>query len=101
MRLAGLQTLQGGSNNNKKGISIVRRLITKSLELLSFVIIAIIVLGAAIGGASTGGFFGFIGGLIGGAVMSIVIFGALFVLMDTADNTKRIVELMEQQQQDS
>lgn len=79
----------------------MRRLITKSLELLSFVIIAIIVLGAAIGGASTGGFFGFIGGLIGGAVMSIVIFGALFVLMDTADNTKRIVELMEQQQQDS
>lgn len=79
----------------------MRKFITKSLELLSFVIIAIIILGAAIGGASTGGFFGFIGGLIAGVVMSVVIFGALFVLMDTADNTKRIVELMEQQKQGS
>lgn len=78
----------------------MRRFITKSLEVLSFVVIAVMVLGSAIGGANTGGFLGFIGGLIVGAVMSIVIFGALFVLMDTADNTRRIVELMEQQKQD-
>ena len=79
----------------------MRRFITKSLEVLSFVVMAIIVLGGAISGASAGGFFGFIGGLIGGVVMSIVIFGALFVLMDTADNTRRMVELMEQQKSGS
>ena len=44
-----------------------------------------------------GGFLGFIGGLIAGTVMSIVIFGALFVLMDIADNTRRMAELLEQQ----
>jgi len=73
----------------------MRRLITKSLEFLSYIVMALMVLGAAIGGANQAGFFGFIGGLIGGAVMSIVIFGALFVLMDTADNTRRMAEMME------
>lgn len=77
----------------------MRRFITKSLEVLSFVVIALIVLGAAIGGAKSGGFFGFIGGLIGGTVTSIVIFGALFVLMDISDNTRRMAELLEQQNQ--
>jgi len=75
----------------------MRRFITKSLEVLSFVVMALIMLGAAVGGANAGGFLGFIGGLIAGAVMSVVIFGALFVLMDIADNTRRTVELMEQQ----
>ncbi len=75
----------------------MRRFITKSLEVLSFVVIAVIVLGATIGGANEGGFLGFIGGLIAGTVMSIVIFGALFVLMDIADNTRRMAELLEQQ----
>ncbi len=74
----------------------MRRFITKSLEVLSFVVIGLIVLGAAIGGANTGGFFGFVGGLIGGTIMSIVIFGALFVLMDISDNTRRMAELLEQ-----
>ncbi len=74
----------------------MRRFITKSLEVLSFVVIALIVLGSSIGGANSGGFVGFIVGFIGGAVMSIVIFGALFVLMDIADNTRRMAELLEQ-----
>ncbi len=74
----------------------MRRFITKSLEVLSFVVIGLIVLGAAIGGANTGGFFGFVGGVIGGLVMAIVIFGALFVLMDISDNTRRMADLMEQ-----
>ena len=75
----------------------MRRFITKSLEVLSFVVMALIVLGAAAGGANAGGFLGLVGGLVAGAIMSIVIFGALFVLMDIADNTRRMVELMEQQ----
>ena len=70
----------------------MRRFITKSL-------IALIVLGAAIGGANSGGFFGFVGGLIGGTIMSIVIFGALFVLMDISDNTRRTADLLERQNQ--
>lgn len=73
----------------------MRRIITKSLELLSYVVMALIILGSAIGGGSQGGFFGFLGGLIVGIIISVVIFGALFVLMDTADNTRRIAELME------
>lgn len=78
----------------------MRRLITKSLEMLSMVVIFFLVTGAGISGASEGGFVGLIVGMIGGAIMSIVIFGALFVLMDTADNTRRLVELMEQQKRD-
>ncbi len=78
----------------------MRRLITKSLEMLSMVVIFFLVTGAGISGGSEGGFVGLIVGMIGGAIMSIVIFGALFVLMDTADNTRRLVELMEQQKRD-
>ncbi|MDZ7768553.1 MAG: hypothetical protein U5K38_05540 [Woeseiaceae bacterium] len=73
----------------------MRRVITKSLEFLSYIVMALIVLGSAIGGANQAGFFGFLGGLIVGAIMSIVIFGALFVLMDIADNTRRTTELLE------
>ncbi|MDH4047522.1 MAG: hypothetical protein OEW68_05405 [Gammaproteobacteria bacterium] len=75
----------------------MRRIITKSLEFLSYIVMVLIVLGSAIGGANQAGFLGFIGGLIVGAVMSIVIFGTLFVLMDTADNTRRMAEMMERQ----
>lgn len=77
----------------------MRKLISKSLEVLSLVIMALIVLGAAIGGATSGGFFGFIGGVIVGSIMAIVIFGALFVLMDIADNTRRMAEHMSGQDQ--
>jgi len=75
----------------------MRRFITKSLEVLSFVVMAFIVLGAAVSGANAGGFLGLLGGLVGGGVASVVIFGALFVLMDIADNTRRMAEHMEQQ----
>lgn len=74
----------------------MRHLITKSLEILSYIVMVLIILGAAFAGGGQGGFFGFIGGLIVGAIISVVIFGALFVLMDTADNTRRIVQLMEE-----
>ena len=73
----------------------MRRIITKSLEFLSYIVMAVMILGAASAGADQAGFFGFIGGLIAGIVMAIVIFGALFVLMDIADNTRRMAELME------
>ena len=74
----------------------MRLIITKSLEMLSYVVMAFFVLGAAFGGAGQGGMLGFLGGLVMGAIMSIVIFGALFILMDIADNTRRTVEMLEQ-----
>lgn len=73
----------------------MRRLITKSLEFLSYAGMLVIVLAAAIGGAGAGGFLGLIGGLLGGVILSVIGFGALFVLMDTADNTRKMVELLE------
>ncbi len=77
----------------------MKRIIIKSLELIATILMALIVLGAAIGGAASGGFIGFLGGLIGGAITAIVLLGALFLLMDIADNTRRTAELLERQQQ--
>lgn len=68
----------------------MRKLIVKSLEAIAYVAIVLIVIGSGVGGASTmGGFTGFIVGLSGGAVFSIVTFGALFLLIDIAENTRR------------
>ena len=77
----------------------MRLFITKSLEILSYIAMLLIVLGAAGAGYNTGGFFGFLGGLIAGVIISVVAFGAVFLLMDTADNTRRMVELMERNRQ--
>ena len=77
----------------------MKRIIIKSLELIATILMALIVLGAAIGGAASGGFIGFLGGLIAGAITAIVLLGALFLLMDIADNTRRTAELLERQQQ--
>ena len=75
----------------------MRKLITKSLELFSYLVIFFLVIGAGMSGAAQGGIGGFFLGIFGGVIMSIVIFGALFILMDIADNTRRTVELLEQQ----
>lgn len=75
----------------------MKRAIVKSLEIISLVIMAIIILGAAISGGSAGGFWGFIGGLVGGGIVAVILMGTLFLLMDIADNTRRTVELLEKQ----
>ncbi len=68
----------------------MRKLIVKSLEAIASVAIVLIVIGSGVGGASAmGGFTGFIVGMAGGAVFSIVTFGALFLLIDIAENTRR------------
>ncbi len=68
----------------------MRKLIVKSLETIAYVAIVLIVIGSGIGGASAmGGVTGFIVGVSGGAVFSIVTFGALFLLIDIAENTRR------------
>jgi len=76
----------------------MRRFITKSLEFLSYIGMLLIVIGAAGSGANAGGAVGLIVGLIAGIVIAVVAFGAVFLLMDTADNTRRMVELLEQRQ---
>lgn len=73
----------------------MRHLIVKSLETLAYVGIALVVLAWAIAGANAFGFLGFIGGVIAGAIISIIIFGALFLLIDIADNTRRMAEHLE------
>jgi len=75
----------------------MRKLITKSLELFSYLVIFFLITAAGVSGASQNGIGGFFVGVIGGVIMSIVVFGALFILMDIADNTRRTVELLEQQ----
>lgn len=75
----------------------MRNLITKSLELFSYLVIFLLIIGAGMSGAAQSGIGGFFLGIFGGAIMSIVIFGALFILMDISDNTRRTVELLEQQ----
>lgn len=75
----------------------MKRLIVKSLEVIALVLIVVIVLGAAISGAAAGGFIGFLGGLVFGAIMGVLVLGTLFLIMDIADNTRRMVELLENQ----
>ena len=77
----------------------MRLFITKSLEVLSYLAMLLIVLGAAGAGYNQGGFFGLLAGLIVGVIIAVVAFGAVFLLMDTADNTRRMVQLMEQRRQ--
>ena len=73
----------------------MRSIITKSLEVISYIGIVVIILGGAISGSQAGGAMGFISGLIGGFVFSVVVFGALFLLMDIADNTRRAADAQE------
>ena len=73
----------------------MRTLIVKSLEAIAYVAIILVVLGLGAAGAATmGGFTGFIVGALAGAVLSVAIFGALFLLIDIADNTRRTARAM-------
>jgi len=74
----------------------MRRLILRSLETVAYGAIVLVVLGfGAAGAAAMGGFFGFLVGCLGGAILSIVLFGVLFLLLDIADNTRRTAELLQ------
>ena len=73
----------------------MRRLIVNTLELLCNVAIVLILLMSTIQGANTGGFMGAIFGLIGGFIFSVLVFGALFVLMDIADHTRRSADALQ------
>lgn len=73
----------------------MRKLIVKSLEAIAYVAIVLVILGLGGAGAGViGGFWGFVLGAIAGAVLSIVLFGALFLLVDIADSTRRTAQLL-------
>ena len=75
----------------------MRKFILSSLELFSHIAIFLILLSGIIQGAIGGGIGGnSFGVMIGGAlgffislVVCVILFGALFLLMEIADNTRR------------
>lgn len=74
----------------------MKQLIVKSLEVISIAAMVLIILTGGIMGAGTGGgFFGFVIGALAGAVVSVVTFGALFLLMDIADSARRTAQLLD------
>jgi uncharacterized membrane protein len=75
----------------------MRNFITKSLEIICQIAIVVMLLAGFIGGWQAGGFFAAIGGLIGALLFSIVFFGALFVLLDISEFTRRTAEALEKQ----
>jgi len=75
----------------------MRNMITKSLELICQIAIVVFVIGGLVAGWNAGGFFGGIAGLIGAFLFSVVFFGALFVLLEIAENTRRTAEALERQ----
>jgi len=73
----------------------MRSFVTRSLEVICQIAIVLLLISGFIGGWQSGGFFGAIGGLIGAFLLSVVFFGALFILLDIADNTRRTAEALE------
>lgn len=73
----------------------MRNLITKSLELICQIAIVVFVVGGLVAGWNFGGFFAGIAGLTGAFLFSVVFFGALFVLLEIAENTRRTAEALE------
>ena len=71
----------------------MRRFITGSLEVFSYVAIVLIVLSFMASGAEYG-LVGIVFGMAGGLAVSVVLFGALFLLMDVADNTRRAADAL-------
>ena len=71
----------------------MRRFITRSLEVFSYAAIVLIVLSSTVSGAAPGA-GGAVVGMVVGLVVSVVAFGALFLLMDVADNTRRAADAL-------
>ncbi|MGD2062491.1 MAG: hypothetical protein PVF51_02785 [Nitrospirota bacterium] len=72
----------------------MRKLITKAFDIFCQVGVVLLLLGGLIGGYSANGIGGAISGLIGAALLSVILFGVLFVLMEIRDNTARSAQLL-------
>ncbi len=75
----------------------MRRFITTSLDVICQVAIVLLLIVGLGAGWENGGLFGAIGGLIGAFLVSVVFFGALFVLLDISDHTRRAADALERQ----
>jgi uncharacterized membrane protein len=73
----------------------MRQFITGSLNIICQVAIVVILIAGLGAGWQQGGLFGAIGGLIAAFLFSVVFFGALFVLLEIAENTRRTAEALE------
>ncbi len=78
----------------------MKRLIVGSIEILSLVLIAIFLLIGLIGGYQSGDVLGAITGVIISFAFSVVIFGALFILLEMSDSLRAIRQLLEIQVKD-
>jgi hypothetical protein len=77
----------------------MRRFILSSLELVSQIAIFLILVMGLINGATTGGAGGVSGAIAGGTmgfltafVFCVVVFGAIFLLLEIAENTRRTAD---------
>ena len=75
----------------------MKRLIVGSIEILSLVLIAIFLLIGLIGGYQAGDVLGALIGVIVSFAFSVVIFGALFTLLEMSDALRAIRQLLEDQ----
>ena len=75
----------------------MRNMIVKSLELICQIAIVVFVISGLIGGWNQGGFLGGIAGMIVAFLFSVVFFGALFILLEIAENTRRTAEALERE----
>ncbi|UPH72343.1 hypothetical protein LGT41_0005880 [Abyssibius alkaniclasticus] len=78
----------------------MKDMIIKSLELLVWLMVILIVLGALGGGAAMmgnpmGGFLMGLGIMIGGVLYAIIFGGIMFLVIGIHDNTKRTAEALE------
>lgn len=73
----------------------MRSFISSSLEIILQIVFVLMLLAGLVSGWSTGGFVAAIGGLIGAFVFGVVMLGAIFVLLDIRDNTRRAADAAE------
>ncbi|NCQ35684.1 hypothetical protein GW813_11575 [bacterium] len=72
----------------------MRKLIMKAFDIFCQVGVVLLLLGGVISGYSGKGIGGAILGLVGAAILSVILFGVLFVLMEIRDNTARSAQLL-------
>ena len=73
----------------------MRSFISSSLEIILQIVFVLMLLAGLFSGYQTGGFFGAILGLISSFVFGVVLLGAVFVLLDIRDNTRRAADAAE------
>ena len=75
----------------------MNRLIVGSIEILSFVLIVIFILVGLISGFQGGGAVGAVAGFVVSFAAAVVVFGALFILLEMNESLRAIRRLLEAQ----